>query len=98
MRQQQAKKDFEDLPNNTTTSNGIPIIHIADVKSVPVEFQIDKIWPINSVGFMSGQPGICKTWLSWDIAVGIASGTKLFGLFQCKRGKVLAFNAEITQL
>ena len=93
LRQQQAKNDFEDLSENYT-SKGIPIVHIADVKSVPVEFQIDKIWPIKSVGFMSGQPGICKTWLAWDIAVSIASGTKLFGFYQCKRGKVLAFNAE----
>ena len=80
--------------DNNATSTGLPIIHIAHVKSVPVEFQIDKIWPINSVGVMPGQPGICKTWLAWDIAVSIASGTKLFDHYQCKKGKVLAFNAE----
>ncbi len=86
--------DFKDLPENNNPPNGIPIIHIADVKCVPVEFQIDKIWPVNSVGFMSGQPGICKSWLAWEIAVSIASGTKLFGLYECRKGKVLAFNAE----
>jgi len=94
LRHQQAKNDFKDSFGSDNEVKSIPIIHIADVKYMPIEFQIDKIWPINSVGFMSGQPGICKTWLSWDIAVSIASGTKLFGLYQCKKGKVLAFNAE----
>jgi len=61
---------------------------------MPIEFQIDKIWPINSVGFMSGQPGVCKSWLAWEIAICIASGTKLFGQYECRKGKVLAFNAE----
>jgi hypothetical protein len=91
---QQAKDDFKDVSDKETASEGFPIIHIADVESAQVEFQIDKIWPINSVGFMSGQPGVCKSWLAWEIAVCIASGTKLFGLHGCRKGKVLAFNAE----
>ena len=94
LRHQQAKDDFRESLDNKSEFKGIPIIHIADVEMVPVEFQIDKIWPINSVGFMSGQPGICKTWLAWDLAVSLASGTKLFGLYECRKSKVLAFNAE----
>ncbi|MCR4289886.1 MAG: AAA family ATPase [Candidatus Scalindua sp.] len=91
---QEAKNDFQESSGSNKEVKGIPIIHIANVKHKPIEFQIDKIWPINSVGFMSGQPGIYKTWLAWDIAVCIASGTKLFDLHECKKGKVLAFNAE----
>ena len=72
----------------------IPIIHISDGEYIPIEFQIDKIWAMNSVGFISGQPGVYKSWLAWEIAVFIASGSKLFGLHDCKKGKVLAFNAE----
>ena len=80
--------------NSGLFCESIPIIHIADVEYMPIEFQVDKIWTINSVGFLSGQPGVCKTWLAWEIAVSIASGTKLFDLYECKKGKVLAFNAE----
>ena len=80
--------------HNNEEVKGIPIIRLSDVKFVPVEYQVDKIWPINSVGIMSGQPGVYKTWLAWEIAVSIASGTKLFNLHECKKGKVLIFNAE----
>ncbi len=91
---QETKNDFQESSGSNKEAKGIPIIHISDVKHQPIEFQIDKIWPVNSVGFISGQPGIYKTWLAWDFAVCIASGTKLFELYECRKGKVLAFNAE----
>jgi hypothetical protein len=43
---------------------------------------------------MSGLPGAHKSWLAWEIAVCISSGTKLFGIHECRKGRVLAFNAE----
>ena len=83
------------LPSGQAFNNDpFPIIHIADVKARPVTYQIEKIWLENSVGFISGQPGTFKTWLAWELAVSIASGTPAFGHFETKRGRVLAFNAE----
>ncbi len=89
---QQTKDDTCSKEEDVT--EGFHIIHISDVKHQPMEYQIDRIWPINSVGIMSGQPGAHKSWLAWEIAVCISSGTKLFGIYECRRGRVLAFNAE----
>lgn len=77
-----------------TVVDMIPIIHINNVEYKETEFQIDKIWPTNSVGFISGQPGSCKTWFAWALAESIASGTKFLDTYPCKKGKVIAFNAE----
>jgi len=90
------KKSLDQRYNqhNDKAVKGIPIIRIGDVEYVPVEYQIDKIWPTNNVGLISGLPGVYKTWLAWEIAVSIASGTKLFNLHKCKKGRVLIFNAE----
>ena len=76
------------------TEDMIPVIHINDVEYKETEFQIDQIWPTNSVGFISGQPGSCKTWFAWALAVSIASGSKFLDKYECKKGKVIAFNAE----
>ncbi|GAX60918.1 hypothetical protein SCALIN_C15_0060 [Candidatus Scalindua japonica] len=92
--QQQTKNGIQGSSGSNKVATGIPIIHIADIEHKPVEFQIDRIWPIKSVGVMAGQPGVCKTWLALEIAVSIASGTKLFDRHQCEKGKVLVFNAE----
>ena len=89
---QQTKDDTCSKEEDVT--EGFHIIHISDVKHQPMEYQIDRIWPINSVGIMSGLPGAHKSWLAWEIAVCISSGTKLFGIYECRRGRVLAFNAE----
>jgi len=94
-RQQQAK----DYPQGASGNDNekikrFPVVRISDVKHVSFTFQIDKIWPVNNVGIISSPPGNYKSWLAGEIAVSIASGTKLFGLYECAKGKVLAFNAE----
>ncbi|MDP6250144.1 MAG: AAA family ATPase [Candidatus Pacebacteria bacterium] len=89
---QQTKDDTCSKEEDVT--EGFHIIHISDVKHQPMEYQIDRIWPINSVGIMSGQPGAHKSWLAWEIAVCISSGTMLFGIYECRKGRVLAFNDE----
>jgi hypothetical protein len=99
LNQQHTKDDPKDDPkessgNNNEKVKGFSLVHISDVKHQPMEYQIDKIWTVNSVGIMSSPPGNYKTWLAWEIAVCIASGTKLFGLYECRKGKILAFNAE----
>lgn len=84
------KSVIENLP----IMQPFPIVHIADVKSKSLEYQIEQILPANTVGFMSGQPGSYKTWLALEMALSIASGTPAFGQFKAKKGKVIAFNAE----
>ena len=88
------KQTKDDTSSKEEVAEGFPIIHISSVKHQPMEYQIDKIWPINSVGIMSGLPGAHKSWLAWEIAVCISSGTKLFGIYECRKGRVLAFNDE----
>ena len=88
------KQTKDDTSSKEEVAEGFPIIHISSVKHQPMEYQIDKIWPINSVGIMSGLPGAHKSWLAWEIAVCISSGTMLFGIYECRKGRVLAFNDE----
>jgi len=88
------KQTKDDTSSKEEVAEGFPIIHISSVKHQPMEYQIDRIWPINSVGIMSGQPGAHKSWLAWEIAVCISSGTMLFGIYECRKGRVLAFNDE----
>ena len=91
-----AKTAFDPIEDSLAAQDNIPLIHISKVEEKPLAFQIDKIWPINSVGFISGQPGSYKTWLAWDIAVSVASGGLFLGRHKCKKGKVIAVNAEDT--
>ena len=90
----QAQQAFSKIENQSPSQNKIPLIHISDIVYIPIEFQVEKIWPLNSVGFISGQPGSYKTWVVWDLATSIASGTNFMGEYKCKKGKVIAFNAE----
>jgi hypothetical protein len=88
---------FDSIESSLTAQNSIPLIHISQIEEKPIEFLIDQIWPINSVGFISGQPGTFKTWFVWDMAVSVASGTTFLDRYKCKQGKVIVFNAEDTQ-
>jgi hypothetical protein len=92
-----AKTAFDSVKDCSVIPNNIPLIHISQVEEKPIEFQIEQIWPINSVGFISGQPGSFKTWFSLNIALSIASGSPFLGKYKCKKGKVIIFNAEDTQ-
>ncbi len=72
----------------------LPLIHIVDVEEKDLEFLVEGLWVLDSVGFISAQPKSGKTWLSLEIGISVASGTNAFGHFPSKRGKVIAFNAE----
>ncbi len=88
------RKRIKELSEANASENSIPVIHIADVKTIELEYQIEKIWIENSVGFISGLPGAHKTWFSLEMAVAVASGTKALGEFNAKPGRVISFNAE----
>jgi len=90
------KNDFHATTPKTegTEALPLPLIHISKIEPKSIEFLIEDILPLNAVGFISGQPGICKTWLAWDIGLSVATGSIAFGSFRSRAGKVIAFNAE----
>jgi len=71
-----------------------PVKHISEVKMRTASYLVDDIWPENSVGFSSGQPGSFKTWFDLELAVAVSSGALAFGVFETKKAKVLMFNGE----
>ncbi|MFA5168265.1 MAG: bifunctional DNA primase/polymerase [Candidatus Omnitrophota bacterium] len=72
----------------------LPVKHISEVKHSRPEYLIDQLLIKNTVGYVSAQPGSLKTWLTLELAVAVASGTRALGRFETKKGCVLAFNAE----
>lgn len=72
----------------------LPIKQIKDIEYTPPEYLIDQLLVKDTVGFISASPGSTKTWLAWEMALSVATGTKCFGVFEATKGKVLAFNAE----
>lgn len=56
---------------------------------------IEGLWASEGVGVIGGAPKCCKTWLSLDLAVSVASGTDALGRFRvANRGPVLVYGAE----
>lgn len=91
------QEQFEKIEAHEDEPDGdgpLPLLQIASVLERPIEYLIDGLWLLDSVGFCSAQPKSCKTWLSLELGISVASGTKAFGHYQAKKGKVIAFNAE----
>jgi hypothetical protein len=56
---------------------------------------IESLWSAEGVGVIGGAPKCCKTWLSLDLAVSVASGTDALGRFHVDvPGPVLVYGAE----
>ena len=56
---------------------------------------INDLWLTNGVGILAAEPKCGKTWLAWEIAISLASGTKCLGTFDVPKAcKVLVFNGE----
>ncbi len=56
---------------------------------------VDGLWADQAVGFIAGTPKSCKTWLSLELAVAVASGRPCLGRFPVRRpGPVLVYAAE----
>jgi len=94
LRKSNVAADFPNLEKVSAEVKPFPLIHISKIKEKPIEFLVDSLWVKNSVGFISAQPGTCKTWLAWELAFSVATGTKALGVFQAQKGTVIAFNAE----
>ena len=53
------------------------------------------MWSKEGVGILSGLPKVCKSWLSLDLALSVASGTPALGAYDVPQaGPVLVFAAE----
>ena len=85
---------IDQLKQSTAQSLLLPIKKIADITYTPPIYLVDQLLVGDTVGFISASPGSTKTWLAWDIALSVASGTKALGVFESTQGKVLVFNAE----
>jgi hypothetical protein len=56
---------------------------------------VEGLWAAEGVGVIGGAPKCCKTWLSLDLAVSVASGTAALGRFAVAApGPVLVYGAE----
>lgn len=56
---------------------------------------VEGLWAAEGVGVIGGAPKCCKTWLSLDLAVSVASGTDALGRFHVATpGPVLVYGAE----
>jgi hypothetical protein len=75
----------------------LPVTRVADVAEEPggVSWLIEGLWTEQGVGFLGGNPKSCKTWLSLDIALSVATQTKALGHHAATTsGPVLLFAAE----
>ena len=67
---------------------------LADTEQPPA-FLVHKLVREGSVGFIAGEPKSLKSWLSLDLAFGVATGRSVFGAFAVPRpGRVLLVQEE----
>jgi len=72
----------------------VRVAHVAERESTPA-WLVEHLWGEAAVGFVGGTPKSCKTWLSLELAVAVASGRPCLGRFRVRRpGHVLLYAAE----
>ena len=55
---------------------------------------VDGLIPPGATVILAGDAGVGKTWLTLDLALAVASGTKWLDSIQCKQGTVLIVDEE----
>ena len=60
----------------------------------PIMFLVQNLWVKGAFGVVGALPKSWKSWLVYQLAIAVASGTDLFGQFKTQKGKVLIFPAE----
>lgn len=75
----------------------LPVVHpsaLAPTATGP-RWLVDGLWAAEGVGVIGGAPKCCKTWLSLQLAVGVASGEPVLDRFPIEHsGPVLVYGAE----
>lgn len=75
----------------------LPVARAIDLDPRPPDrrWLIEDLWGDQAVGFVSGEPKCCKSFLALDMAVAVASGAPCLRRFQALRtGRVLLYAAE----
>ncbi len=75
----------------------LPVLHPTQLERAPdaPRWLVDGLWSAEGVGIIGGAPKCCKTWLSLELAIGVASGTDVLGRFPVENpGPVLVYGAE----
>lgn len=68
--------------------------HEFDRDHKPIKWLVSEVWGEAEVGFISGTPKSYKSWLSLDMAVSVATGTKFLGSFKAETKRVLLIQEE----
>ena len=75
----------------------LPVSKANELETQPIEhaWLIESLWAQSAVGIIGGAPKCCKSWLSLDMAVSVASATPCLGRFRVQLpGPALIFMAE----
>jgi hypothetical protein len=67
------------------------------VASQTVDWLVDGILPVGTVGILAGIPAAWKSWLLIDLAIEVSRGGKWLGNFQTQRGPVLYIDEESSE-
>jgi hypothetical protein len=74
-----------------------PVLRACEIPREPEErrWLIEDLWGASAVGIIGGNPKCCKSWLSLEIAVSVATGTKCLGRYEViEPGPALVYLAE----
>ena len=76
--------------------DALPVQRVSELEERDaVPWLVDELWTQQGVGFLCGSPKSCKTWLALELALSIASKTKVLGRYEVSDpGPVLLFAAE----
>lgn len=65
-----------------------------DSEHRPITWMVADVWGESEVGFISGLPKSYKSWVSLDLAVSVATGSRFLGIFQSRKHNVLLIQEE----
>lgn len=65
-----------------------------DLDHKPIRWRVADVWAEAEVGFISGPPKSYKSWITLDLAVSVATGSRFLGTFQSRKGNVLLIQEE----
>lgn len=85
------------LSHSPSGVEALPVVHVAQLPETPptTPWLIEGLWPLPGVGILGACPKSFKTWLALDVAVSVASGTRVMGHFPVLApGKCLVYAAE----
>ena len=65
-----------------------------DKQHKSITWLVAEVWGESEVGFISGHPKSYKSWLSLDLAVSVATGTRFLDSYQTRKKNVLLIQEE----